>query len=251
MTTPIWPLWAKKIGAMGLELVYPSKIRCMGCGGEIMPDSRFGLCNTCYKEMPFVKGHQCRICGVPNIPNHADHCMGCQRYIGLLDGGFSALCYEDLGRTLIQRFKYHDARYLSQCLGELMADQLAATYQRDVDYLVYVPCHPKRMALRGFNQAQCLAEVLSKKSGVPLIHEALIRVEDTKRSSNLSRDERFLNMRSAFKRSPESKAWIRGKRIGVVDDIFTTGTTMGCCAILLKEAGAKAVYSFSAAVRKK
>lgn len=234
-----------------LDLIYPQDIRCNACGKEIMPGAPHGLCEFCLMTMPFVKGRQCRICGTTDLPEHMDHCFGCQSYIGLIDGGISAFEYSGLGRKMIQKFKFNDARYLARPIGGMLSDLLAATYGGDIDALIYVPCHPKRERIRGFNQAALIAEEVSRRTGIPVFKAAIRRSRDTARLSKLTRTERLTELSDAFEIPEACRHMIEGKRIGLVDDIFTTGTTMGLCATSLKGCGAKAVYSIVASVRKK
>lgn len=234
-----------------LDIIYPHDVRCNGCGKEIMPGSPHGLCDFCLMTMPYVKGHQCRICGTTDLAEHMDHCFGCQHYIGLIDGGIAAFEYSGLGRRIIKKFKFNDARYLARPIGGMLSDLLAATYGGEIDALVYVPCHKKREQLRGFNQAELIAEEVSKRTGIPVLKAAIRRNRDTSRLSKLSRSERMVELENAFDVPEIWQHVIAGKRIGIVDDIFTTGTTMGLCAMSLKASGAKAVYAITASVRKK
>jgi ComF family protein len=107
-----------------------------------------------------------------------------------------------------------------------------------------VPLHPARERARGFNQAQLLAELLAKSSGLPLV-SALQRVRYTTTQTAFDRAERMQNLRNAFRL--RKKMDVRGSRVLLIDDVLTTGSTLSECARVLKKAGALCVYAATAA----
>jgi ComF family protein len=133
----------------------------------------------------------------------------------------------------IHRFKYRDRPDLGRPLGEALA-RIALP---DVDGIVPVPLHPKRLAERGYNQAALLARPLARVMGVPVRADILSRTRDTPRQAELDRTSRQQSIRGAFHATPDA----RGKRWLLVDDVRTTGATLRTCAHALRDAGAQKI----------
>jgi ComF family protein len=144
-------------------------------------------------------------------------------------------------REVVHQFKYRRVRRLAQPLGQLMAAHLAAR-PLVIDAVLPVPLHHERLAERGFNQAESLAQEVARVLGRPLAR-GLERVRATEQQARLDARQRADNMRSAFR-------WIGAPppcRLLIVDDVLTTGATIGACAEALREAGAEAVYGLALA----
>jgi ComF family protein len=135
-------------------------------------------------------------------------------------------------------FKYHSKVALADALGELMGT--AFQNSPDFDVLLPVPLHSSRLREREFNQSLLLADRLHRRLGVPLSYGNLVRLRDTQPQTELSRAARLKNLRRAFAvLHPEE---VDGKRLLLVDDVFTTGTTVNECAKALRKAGAADVF---------
>ena len=143
----------------------------------------------------------------------------------------------------VQAFKYDRerdrARHLAEYIGSAFVDLGSA------DVIVPVPLHPKRQAWRGFNQAELLAEHLGEIHDVP-IESALLRVRETDVQAHSNRDDRLANMEGAFGVNPN---WSidRGAHYVLLDDVYTTGATLGACAEVLDAAGAKTISAVAVA----
>ena len=112
------------------------------------------------------------------------------------------------------------------------------------DLAVPIPLHPVRQRERTFNQAEMLAEALARELVLPCRNDLLLRTQPTRPQAELTREERFLNVRAAFALNADPS--IRGQRILLVDDVLTTGSTAEACARLLKAAGALHVVAVTA-----
>ena len=149
-----------------------------------------------------------------------------------------ALYYERPASRLIRQFKYDGvyrlAPFLAECLGPVLKDISPADY----DCLVPVPLHSKRQRARGFNQSELLARLISEKTGVPLA-AGLCRTRNTRQQAKLSFSRRLRNLDAAF----EATASFEGRRVLLVDDVVTTGSTVNSCARALREAGADDVQA--------
>ena len=145
-------------------------------------------------------------------------------------------------REAVHQLKYRRVRRVAGPLGALMAEHVIAQPVA-VDAVLAIPLHSKRLAERGFNQAEALAREIATLLDLPLIDTGLARVRATEQQAHLDARARAENMRDAF-------AW-RGtappRRLLLVDDVLTTGATMGACALVLRDAGAETVHGLALA----
>lgn len=145
-------------------------------------------------------------------------------------------------RQVVHHYKYRSVRRLAQPLGQLMAEQWQQR-KHPIDAIIAVPLHHTRQAERGFNQAEELARVIAGVLHVPLLEGGLVRVRATAQQARLDAQARARNMRGAF-------AWqstAPPAHVLLIDDILTTGATMGACAEVLGTAGAQYVSGLALA----
>lgn len=157
--------------------------------------------------------------------------------------------YDGILREAIHRFKYQDRPQLAEPLG-LLLTQYAHSQSSDLnalrfDGLLPVPMHPVRQRLRGYNQSERLARVLSRELGIPQANNLLLRRRSTRPQVGLDREARQINLRAAF--TVPNPEIVAGKALLLVDDVSTTGSTLHECAHSLKSAGAKSVYALTLA----
>jgi ComF family protein len=200
------------------------------------------VCPECLDRLPPLRAAaQCAQCGVPfenDAPLHAAGLCGfCRRGVTAFDWGRGFGVYEGRLRHLIHLLKYERLEPLARPLGRCLAPLLAEA--GPVDVIVPVPLDRRRERQRGFNQAALIAAELSRTAGVPLGRGVLRRVRATETQTGLTRRQRRLNVRGAFRvRRPEAVA---GRTVVLVDDVITTGATAAACAAALKRAGAARV----------
>jgi len=222
-----------------LNLIFPP--RCAVCGEVLTLEEQKGvLCKKCGEELPYFSENICPHCG--GETNNAGFCEFCVKAYAF-DSACAAFPYETV-RDAIHLFKYDGDKRIGQGLGEVMAEYLLKYHEEllvKTDVMVSVPLHPKKEKYRGFNQTHILCEKISEKTGLVFEKEALERKRETIAQSELNPEERKMNLRDAF----IAKKDFAGKRILLVDDIFTTGTTCNECAKELYRAGAKEVMVFS------
>jgi ComF family protein len=145
-------------------------------------------------------------------------------------------------REAVHQLKYRRVRRIARPLGALMAEHLIA-HPAAIDAVLAIPLHSTRLAERGFIQAEALAREIADLLDLPLIDTGLRRVRATEQQAHLDARARAENMRGAF-------AWEGApppRRLLLVDDVLTTGATMGACAIVLRDAGAEAVHGMALA----
>lgn len=151
---------------------------------------------------------------------------------------FAPFEYDGDLRRAVLALKFDDATAYAKPLAKLVFDALPPYYMYDYDMLVPVPLHPNRRRERGYNQTELLADELSGLLGVPVVDDVLFRIRDTEHQMRLSRMMRENNVRGAFLTHEQS---VRGKRILLVDDIYTAGATIGACSAELLGKGAAEV----------
>jgi ComF family protein len=146
-------------------------------------------------------------------------------------------------REAIHRFKYKNMRALADPLNELLVDAWRSA-SHAVDALVPVPLHRRRLRERGYNQSQLLALRLSALVGVPVVHDVLQRVRYTASQTRLGVHERRENVANAFSCSDDR---LQGKRVALVDDVCTTGSTLEACGAALRAGGVASAWALTVA----
>lgn len=220
------------------DVLCPDDCNCIVCGNEVPQGQKFPLCEECEKDFPFNNGKICVRCGSP-MDNEAYFCLECQNNIKSFDFARSSLKYEDKVRKLILDMKFHNNRWIEKYFARLLAD----TYKEnkmDAEVIVPVPISKEREAERGFNQSYLIAKHLAKILNLPLENNAIVKVKNNERQMRLTVQERRKNVVGAYKIM--DRAAVKGKKVVVIDDILTTGSTMSEVARQLKIAGASAVY---------
>jgi len=178
------------------------------------------------------------VCGIPFDGAGTDHaCGACLMHPPSFDAARAALIHDGPGRNLIHAFKYTNKIHLRRPLALLTARSLADFVAScDPGLIVPVPLHVRRLRGRGFNQAILLGEVLAREWGIPLHRQLMQRIRWTEPQINLTAEQRRDNVKGAF--SVRDAAAVAGKRVLLVDDVFTTGSTVEECAKMLKKSGA-------------
>jgi len=222
-----------------LELLFPVPPRCAVCGRELgRKDDREPFCPQCRQRLVWLPPFICRKCGKP-LPSPGYLCADCSVHRHYFERCRALGIYADVMQACIYRFKYDGQAELGRPLGKLMADKLGGEGLPHLDAVIPVPLFPKKETARGYNQSALLAEAVGRHLHLPLIRQNLVRVRDTPSQTWQGRAERQANVRDAFAvRRPEEVA---DKRLLLVDDIYTTGSTINECARVLRAAGAAAV----------
>ncbi len=222
-----------------LDLIYPSKTICYMCSGTLREDAKYSLCYNCYTELPFIPDHHCVKCSGPlRMIEDGPICQQCTNSYHYFDRAISLVKYEKEVKTLIYKFKYSDHTYLARTMGTMMADKLKHEGIK-VDLIIPVPLYKGKEKERGFNQASLIGKYIAKEINVLLNINTLYRVKNTKAMHNLSKRERLENIENAFKIL--NKELVADKDILLIDDIFTTGSTVNACSKELISCGAKSV----------
>lgn len=228
-----------------LEFFFPP--RCAICG-SLLPlekEERL-LCPDCLAQPPFLTGEKCQICGRPT--DNDVLCHRCRHTDFLFQAGTAAFSYETM-QSEIAAFKFQGYRREGERLSHLMAEYLLQEHPDWItwaDVLTEVPLHPNKLRFRGFNQAEILCEGLAKETGMVHVPCVLRRHVDTLPQSSLKAAQRRENLKNVF--DVAKKEAISGKHVLLLDDIFTTGTTLQECTRALLRAGAAEVRIYCLSV---
>lgn len=228
---------ARRAGRALLDLLYPPS--CLVCRAASAEPG--ALCVACWRQIAFIERPYCERLG---IPFESDGGAGLLSPEAIADppayerARAACVFAEGPARELIHGLKYGDRLEIAGPAGVWMA-RAGRELLTEADALVPVPLHRRRLWARRFNQAALLAQSVSKASGVAYLPLALVRVKPTRPQVGLSRRERQDNLQGAF-RVPDS-ALVAGRRIVLVDDVLTTGSTANACARALTKAGAARV----------
>ncbi len=198
-----------------------------------------GVCLSCIKKIKYVEKPRCLKCGKHITESEKEYCEDCCSRTHVFSQGRALYEYKDVAKA-IYRFKYGGRRDYAGVFGEEMAFYLG-DYVRSLkpDGLVPVPMHPRKERKRGYNQAVLLARSLGKAMEIPVYENLVKRVRNTKPLKLLNPEERLNNLKKAFILTENG---VKLSTIIIIDDIYTTGSTVDTLAGLFLEHGVKSVY---------
>lgn len=207
-----------------LDLLFPPK--CPYCH-KVLEDPRAPLCPACQAGLPWLTG------------------TAGERKVDFADGCFSPLAYQGRVRDAVHRYKFQRVRACAAPLGAVMAQCLQDRLPQGVDWITWCPLHKKRLRERGFDQAELLAREVGRALGVP-VGGTLVKTRGTRPQSELQEESaRRANALGAYALLPGVD--LTGKRVALVDDVVTSGSTLSECAALLRRAGAEKIFCLTLA----
>lgn len=213
---------------------------CFSCGSNIPWKTH--LCHECKDSLPYVTSPKCLICSLPLITNKADICGEClsePKYFNFL---ITPFYYGKIISGLIQNFKFHRDLAAGKLISGFLAEYLKIFYldQKFPELIIPVPLFKKRLRKRGFNQAYLISKWVRKKLKInsPIGLKYIRRTRPTNAQINLNRQERLENLKQAFEYISKINP---PKHVALVDDVFTTGTTVGEICKILKKAGVERI----------
>lgn len=222
------------------QLLYPPRCGC--CKDPVSAQSASPLCSRCLSQIEVLRSPLCLKCGsgLPADAGSEDrYCGLCLKKQPFFDSARSLFYYQGPVRNLLQRLKYASDSGAASTLGSLIKQTGLVAGNRASGVIVPVPLHRSRLRKRGLNQALVLARTIFSDESEKIEPALLIKVRNTLAQTRLSGRERRRNLHGAFAINPGET--VAGRRICLIDDIFTTGTTVNECARILKRGGAEAV----------
>jgi len=219
-----------------INLFYPAI--CRGCSRKI---DKFdcNICDDCAKKIKERLPPFCIKCGrqLKGDSELMAMCQNCKKDKPFFDKAWSACHYDNLLKNLIHDFKYKKITSLSKDFTALLINFMKKYHiGRDSQIILSIPMHPDRLFQREINHADILAKALGRNLGIPYSGNTLKKTKNTPLQSKLKRDARIKNLRSSF--YLKDKSIVRNKNIMLVDDLFTTGSTVNECSRVLKDSGA-------------
>ncbi|MBN2883116.1 MAG: ComF family protein [Clostridia bacterium] len=188
-----------------LDIIFPHP--CIYCG-KFKDTDEFGFCAECMESLPMKLNKRVNT--------------------------FYLFEYDKRISTLLKISKYAGRPYYVRMLASLMG-KLMAENKTSYDLTAFVPMHKRSFSIRGYNQSQIAAEAIARKLRIPVCSKCLKKVKKNKKQAGLGKAERRYNVKDVYK---SSATYVKGKRILLVDDIMTTGSTLNECEKELRYAGA-------------
>lgn len=227
-----------------VTVVFPSD--CRLCGLPLVSSSRLPVCSDCLESIEPLGEGRCLLCGERLFSGLAQSLCGeCLAERPPFAKAAAYGPYSNGLRELIHLLKYEQVRPAAEVLGRMLAEavtDLAPDFGPDTPAVVPVPLHATKLRTRGFNQAELIAKAMAKQKPVglqlELAPELLIRKRATESQVGYTRQQRIANLRGAF----GAHGSVSGRDILLVDDVFTTGTTVAECTRVLRRAGAERVW---------
>lgn len=230
--------FVKKIG----ELLYPP--RCPICD-RVNKLWDKGICGNCLKNVQYVKPPRCLKCGKHIEDKNAEYCSDCEGGTHYFRQGRGLFQYRSIAGA-VYRFKYKGRREYAEVFGKEIAYYLGDyILSLQAEALIPVPLYRRKERMRGYNQASLLAEALGAELGIPVYENFVIRTINTVPLKRLNPEERLNNLKKAFILAENG---VKLKRVIMVDDIYTTGSTLDAVAKVLAEGGVEEIYFVTLAI---
>ena len=223
-----------------LSILYPDQ--CVLC--RELVDRPGALCPSCWRDMAFITGHACGLCGAPLIgesDGHSDHCDDCLSTARPWSGGRAALLYGGSGRRFILALKHGDRPELAKPAAEWLSRALEGKIEART-VVVPVPIHWSRMIRRRYNQSAEITRALGNRLGIETCPDALVRRRRTDVQDGLDPDARFRNQAESIAVRRGRECAIAGRPVLLVDDVMTSGATLAEATRACHEIGASRVF---------
>ena len=230
------------------ELIYPEKNICCICD---IYDEAIGekyICKDCEMKIKKITPPYCIKCSKPiNHASDVDLCVECFNHEKYFEASRSPYSCDGIIKKCIGDFKYYNKPYLLRFLGSSLLRYMQSINYVNFDYILSVPLHSSKMKKRGYNQSELLARYIACKLNIEYF-DALKRIKKTEKQSSNSKLNRSINIINAFsiKNNRKYNA-IKNSSILLVDDIYTTGSTVNECTKVLLNYGVKNVYVITVA----
>ena len=238
--------WIYAVTEAVLALVYPP--RCPVCDEIVAFEDRGKVHPECRKKLFYITGAVCMKCGQPVDNARVEFCFDCGKKHHHYRQGKGVFLYKGDIKQTMYRFKYSNKREYAAFFAGIAAEQYTEWMQRiGAEVIVPVPMYRRKQKLRGYNQAEVFARELSRRTGIPYRMDLVSRTRDTKPQKNLNDTERKNNLKNAFHVSQDI---VKYRYILLVDDIYTTGSTVDAIAQAILQTGVIDIYSLSICIGK-
>ena len=220
-----------------LECIYPA--RCPLCHDIIRPRGAL-LCSTCKKDMKVLKEPRCKKCSKAIDTFEAEYCFDCAHTKHYFTEGFAPFSYNRKMQQSMMYFNFRGRKEYGNFYAEVLGHTVAGAIKRwQPEVLIPVPLYKKKQRNRGYNQAEVIGRVLSQRFSIPIQTDLIERIRSTEAQKELSSKERRKNLKNAFRAAPKVGEY---NSVLLVDDIYTTGSTVDAIARELKKNGVDQVF---------
>lgn len=241
--------WAEQL----ICLMYPP--RCPICDKvlrveEYKDRSQTGgmICRKCMSELHYIGEDVCSKCGKPREDSREEYCYDCKKKKHFFEQGRAVWRYQGVMKASLYRFKYSNrreyARFYARETARLYGEWIR---RRNIEVIIPIPLHPKKKRMRGYNQAEVYAKELGRCLGIPVRTDVLERVVYTDPQKELGAKERIKNLKKSLK---IRQNMLQSQYILLVDDIYTTGSTMDAAAEAFSEKPDCRIYFLTIAIGK-
>ena len=237
-----WRQRASLLGRALQDLIFPP--HCLGCRAKLVSSALPLFCPTCAGAVQILAPPGCACCGRPlpdAVAGPAHRCGACLAKPPLFSRARAIAIYDGPLAQAIQNFKYREGLAGLATFATLARQATAAAELSEPDLILPVPLHLRRLRQRGFNQALLLARAFFPAERARIVSDLLLRQRWTTPQTGMNGRERRRNLKGAFSVAPERATKIKGQSILLVDDVFTTGSTVNECAGVLLAAEAREV----------
>lgn len=224
-----------------MDWLYPA--RCPVCDGVLLPGEE--ICEECIPRLRYVADPRCCKCGKPLQTDEAEYCHDCMDGNHIYDSGLALYEYESIKDSLY-RFKYKGRCEYAGFYGKEIAKRLGDRIARwHPDALLPVPMYKRKERMRGYNQAGLLAEAVGVSLHIPVRQDLMVRQRQTVPMKELDPVRRQINLKKAF---IIGQFDVKLKCIVIIDDIYTTGSTMDEMTKVLRTAGVSRIHFLTLAI---
>ena len=221
--------------------LYP--LRCPVCDGPVMSEAK--CCRDCRTKLKFIENHCCYKCGKPLLQEEEEYCEDCSKRAHYFRQGKAVFEYASVKASLY-RFKYLGRQEDAEFHGRIMAKAMQEIiWQWAPDAIIPVPLSKEREKKRGYNQAALLARQLSSAVNIPCMEDLIERSKNTIPMKELGLWQRQINLKNAF---IMHRYDVKLRRVIIIDDIYTTGSTVDAIASLLLQNGVQEIYFITLAI---
>jgi ComF family protein len=233
-----WRSLFATVARTAVDVVLPPQ--CLSCRAATAGEG--SLCARCWSRMRLIERPYCARLGIPFAYDLGEGALSAEAIADPppFDRCRAVATFDEVARALVHGLKYRDRPELARAMGDWMVragGEIVAT----ADVIVPVPLHRRRLWSRRFNQSAMLAQAIARRSGRRFAPEALARIRPTVQQVGLSQAARDDNVRGVFRVLPPQKMAVAGRRVLLVDDVYTTGATAKAATRALLRGGATAV----------
>lgn len=227
----------RKMAERILNLIYPR--RCAMCDA-LLAGKQLYICRQCEPKLQIIREPYCLKCGKMLEREEDEYCRDCLLHPHLFERGRSLLVYDGPVKQSLYRFKYGGRKEYAKAYAYLAESRLGE-YIKEIrpEALLPVPLHRKRYRMRGYNQSEVFARELGRRMGIPVVSKMVSRVKNTLPQKELDLSDRQNNLKKAFKINRND---VKLNTIIIIDDIYTTGSTIDALSATLREAGVQNIY---------